>query len=573
MIRWASPTALCTPALLLLAGCAAVQDPGPVVEEPTAAERTLSEAIEAARQAEAEPPEAVRDALIPPLLAPLAEPPEQEPRFDVSVVRAAAGEFFLGLVEGTPYNVVVHPEVSGEISLQLKSVTVPEVMEIVQHMYGYAYRQVGGAFFVMPPQLQTRLYEVNYLNLRRAGQSQTRVSSGQVSEQETRERDTGRSREPVEERGAQRSVSGSLISTSSEADLWQEFTRALQEIIGSGAGRKVVTSPNSGVAIVRAMPDELRDVELYLHSVQESLQRQVILEAKVVEVTLDDGFRSGINWALLNEQGKDVFLGGQIGGGASLEGTGLSDIDGNSGVLDPRVLSLPLGTETSAFGGVFTLAIETDDFSAFVELLETQGETQVLSSPRVATLNNQKAVIKVGTDEFFVTDISTTTVTGAATTTSPSVTLTPFFSGIALDVTPQIDAQGDVTLHIHPSVSEVVDQVKTIAVGTEVLNLPLALSTIRETDSIVRARTGQVIVIGGLMQDNMSDERASTPFLSKIPLLGSLFEHNGERALKRELVILLRPIVVGPATWRETLESSAARLRAMRERQQRGGRP
>ncbi len=106
-----------------------------------------------------------------------------------------------------------------------------------------------------------------------------------------------------------------------------------------------------------------------------------------------------------------------------------------------------------------------NDFAAFIELLETQGDVQVLSSPRIATINNQKAVIKVGSDEFFVTDISSTTVTGTATTTSPDITLTPFFSGIALDVTPQIDAGGRVTLHVHPTISQVTDQQKTITVA------------------------------------------------------------------------------------------------------------
>ena len=242
--------------------------------------------------------------------------------------------------------------------------------------------------------------------------------------------------------------------------------------------------------------------------------------------------------------------------------------------MDPRTLVPILGSEASAFGGVFSLGIESDDFSAFIELLETQGDTQVLSSPRVATMNNQKAVIKVGSDEFFVTDISTTTTTGGGgTTTNPSVELTPFFSGIALDVTPQVGSDGYVTLHVHPSVSEIQDQNKTISIGVDTLVLPLALSTIRETDTIIRARSGQVVVIGGLMQDNLRDERASVPFASKVPLLSSFFEQNGEAGLKRELVVLLRPVVVEPGIWQKQLEDSAKRMRLLRERQRRGGRP
>ncbi len=564
---------------LPLAGCGALRtalDPGPRVEEPGPAHQAILDAAAATRTADAQVPDGVRAALLPPLPGPWTETEGGEPRFDVSVRQAPAEEFFMGLVEGTPYNIVVHPDVEGKISLELKSVTISEVMEAVQQVYGYSYHQTSGAFFVMPADLHTRIFEVPYLHVQRRGLSRTRVSSGQVSEREGGDGDQDDSGGTVTGDGGSRgSVSGSVISTESETDMWYELELALTSILGGREGRSFVASPNSGVVVVHAMPAELRDVERYLHSVGQSVNRQVILEAKIVEVTLADGFQSGINWSGLAQRGSADYLGSVIGGGSSIR-DGVSDIASLPmplGDLDPRAPTPINGSTSSAFGGVFTAAIETADFTAFIELLETQGETQVLSSPRVSTLNNQKAVIKVGSDEFFVTDISTTTVTGTTTTTNPSVELTPFFSGIALDVTPQIGEDGYVTLHIHPSVSEIQDQNKTIAIGTDVLTLPLALSTIRETDTVIRARNGQVVVIGGLMQDNLEDERASTPFFSKLPLLGTLFEQNRESALKRELVILLRPVVVGHDVWRQQLEESAERIQHMKQRQRRGGRP
>ena len=123
-------------------------------------------------------------------------------------------------------------------------------------------------------------------------------------------------------------------------------------------------------------------------------------------------------------------------------------------------------------------------------------------------MNNQKAIIKVGTDEFFVTDVSTTTITSTATQSTPNIELTPFFSGIALDVTPQISEGGTIMLHIHPTVSQVRDQQKNISIGGAVQTLPLARSTVRETDFIVRAKNGQLVVIGGLMQDRNSEQDA-----------------------------------------------------------------
>src|SRR5690606_27496499 len=146
------------------------------------------------------------------------------------------------------------------------------------------------------------------------------------------------------------------------------------------------------------------------------------------------------------------------------------------------------GFITDTLGGAFTLAADFSDFNAYIELLGLQGRTRVLSSPRVSTLHNQKAIIKAGTDEFFVTGIETdTTAAGLNTVTNVDYELTPFFSGVALDVTPQISEDGRVILHIHPTISEVNDQQKTLSLRGSIDSLPLALSQVRESDSIVKA--------------------------------------------------------------------------------------
>ena len=191
---------------------------------------------------------------------------------------------------------------------------------------------------------------------------------------------------------------------------------------------------------------------------------------------------------------------------------------------------------------------------------------QVLSSPRVSTVNNQKAVIKVGTDEFFVTDVSSNTTTNiSGTTNSPDITLTPFFSGIALDVTPQISADGDVILHIHPSISDVVDQTKEITLGLSTLSLPLAFSTVREADTVVRARSGQVVVIGGLMQNISSNDDAGLPGVSDIPSVGVLFKQQSQKNRRTELVILMRPIVVDSnKTWSNYIKETGGRIEKLK---------
>ncbi len=544
---------------LLVAACAAPAPRGGSTLE--AVQQTLDEAQrEPAPSAAGEVPKAVSDTLLPPIAVPLPSGPvaAPEPRFDLRVHRAEARAFFMGLVEGTATNMVVHPEVSGTVSLDLKNVTVAEVMDTVREVYGYEYRSAASGYLVLPVRMQSRIFFVDYLNVRRSGSSRTAVSSGQVSDKITSSGDD--SGGTVSE-----TVPSSQIQTESSADFWADLQQALRTLV-SGEGRSVVISPQSGVVVVRALPAELREVEAYLGATLEVLQRQVILEAKIVEVTLSSGFQSGINWAQLGTHNGESLVIGQTGGGTIFD-SGVSEVAGNAGVLDPTAAIPVVGTATSAFGGVFTAAVSASSFNAFLELLKTQGDVQVLSSPRVATVNNQKAVIKVGTDEFFVTEISATTTTGTATTTTPEIELTPFFSGIALDVTPQIARSGEIILHIHPTVSEVVDQVKSITVAGQTQSLPLAFSSVRESDSIVRARSGQVVVIGGLMKDETRRSDAATPGLSDVPVVGGLFKHKRTSGQKTELVILLRPVVVDAAGSqnREYLRESAERLRRWNE--------
>jgi len=194
----------------------------------------------------------------------------------------------------------------------------------------------------------------------------------------------------------------------------------------------------------------------------------------------------------------------------------------------------------------------------------------VLSSPRVATINNQKAVLKVGQDDFFVTNVSTTsTSSGTSTTISPTITVQPFFSGIALDVTPQIDDNNNIILHVHPQVSRVVEQRKVVDLGTlGVFTLPLASSSINETDTIVRVQDGNIVAIGGLMRQESVNAGSQVPGLGEIPGLGLLFQQRNTRTTKSEIVILLKPTIVhSDRDWEQDLVDSRDRIRSLRSPQ------
>jgi MSHA biogenesis protein MshL len=282
-------------------------------------------------------------------------------------------------------------------------------------------------------------------------------------------------------------------------------------------------------------------VQDYLDRIQSDVMRQVILEAKILEVELSDGLQTGINWAAVFQNGSRTIGGFQRGPQQGFNSDLLKQpsVPITLGPGNP-VTSLPV----AGLGGAFALAIDSANFSAFIELLQTQGKTHLLSSPRVSTLNNQKAVIKAGHDEFFVTKVSSNTIVGTSSASGRDVELTPFFSGIALDVTPQVGAGGDVILHIHPTVSDVTEKVKTLKVANETDELPLAFSQVRESDSVVRAKSGQYIVIGGLMRTIVNIQHYQTPVLGSIPLVGYLFRSQQEVETKSELVILLRLEVV-----------------------------
>ena len=504
----------------------------------------------------------VLDALLPPVSK--KRNVRREARFDVAVSGLAAREFYLGLVEDTRVNIIVHPNVTGTITLNLKDVTVSDVLMIVKEVYGFNYKKKGRNYFIYPNSMQTRLFRINYLNLIRSGSSSIDVSSGQITKTEGDSSDSSGSSGSSEGSTANTKF-GTQLKTEFKVDLWAELATSLRTIIGNDAGRDIVVNPQTGVVLIKAMPDELSRVEEFLEATQMIVGRQVLLEAKIVEVELSDGFQAGISWAALGRPGDGkTITGGQIGINTIASAVTLNQ--GVSNVKPPATLGSEL---VGSFGGVFALALDLNDFKAMIELLGTQGNVQVLSSPRISTMNNQKAVIKVGTDRYYVTDLNSSNTSGTDGSASliPDVELTPFFSGVALDVTPQIDGSGEIILHIHPSISNVTDDPRTLSFSEDVnITLPMAKSTIRESDSVIRAKNGQMVIIGGLMSTKATDDNASVPFFGDIPLIGNAFKHQRELAVKSELVIMLKATYLDTdKAINDTLEETQERFRRLEQ--------
>ncbi|WP_409011602.1 pilus (MSHA type) biogenesis protein MshL [Aeromonas salmonicida] len=476
--------------------------------------------------------------------------PEQRLRIAAHDVEAV--EFFGSLFKGSRYSVAVHPGVGGLVSVELKDVTLPEVLAVVGDMYGFDVQRKGNVFHVYPAGLRTETIPVNYLMMSRRGLSRTSVSTGGVTANDNNSNNSSVDNANGNSSGSNNSSNGSSgsnssngtrIETDTNSDYWTDLRTSLEMLIGSGDGRAVITSPQAGLVTIRAYPKELKAVREFLSQSETHLKRQVVLEARILEVALNEGYEQGVDWS-----------------GLSASWDGNKGITGGSSLAPTQLPTTPNQIFT-ALGGGAGFKISDGNFNVAVNLLKTQGDVNTLSSPRVTATNNQKAVIKVGTDEYFVTNASTTITTNSSGVSdkTPNVELTPFFSGISLDVTPQIDEEGKVLLHIHPSVIDTEEQNKVIDMGTSGgrLELPLAKSSIRESDTVVQANNGDIIVIGGLMKTDKQEIVSKVPLLGDIPWIGEAFTNRRESTKKVELVILLKPTVVEKDTWQNELKRSA----------------
>ncbi len=461
-------------------------------------------------------------------------------RVSVAANNVSATEFFGSLISDAHVSLVLHPEVSGDISINMDNVTLEEVFDALQRMYGYRVEKQGDVYYVYPAGVHTVTLPINYILLKRESETKISITNNTVSNSDSNDdsnSSSSSSSSNSDDDDNNESTSGTDLSTTSSSDFWAELQETLSGIIGTGEGRFVRVNPQAANITVRGTPDEIQAVRHFLETTENSLRRQVIIEAKLLEVTLNENYAQGIDWTILFNGGQNYK---EMGSATPWAGGQLDSI-------------------YSIIGGGFKLNLNDNKYAGFIRLLKTQGDVTTLSSPRLTALNNQKAVMKVGTDTYYLTSISNDS---SATSNAETNILTsnyefePFFSGVSLDVLPQISEDGKILLHIHPAVIEVQEDKKQLTINGEIQEYPFAMSTVREADTIVEAKSGDVIVIGGLMRHEKGDLESKVPLLGDIPYLGELFTNKQKYDTKSELVILLRPVVVGGDTWREELKKS-----------------
>ena len=449
-------------------------------------------------------------------------------------------DVLLALAQDSGENLVVDPEVTGTVTVNLNRVSLEQALDALLNQLGYSYRREGRLIRISKPVMETRIFTVNYVSTNRKGDKTIVATHGSGAG------------------GEQISASETRIAGKDETDFWAEIQEGLTAIIfaeerpsavlrarqagvvssmSSKDGKKLVISRMTGIIQVRDYPEKLREVARFLEQMEATIQRQVFIEARFLEVTLRKEFQTGVRWdniqnELLNLDLTELSLSWNLfGGGTSSSATGAL---------------LVAGAPLAASGAEFVL-------SDLVEALETQGKVKALASPKVATLNNQTAIVKVARqDVYFTSEISQGDVS-----TLQSFTPNTIDVGVILDVTPQIGPDGTITMNIHPSITAEFDRVAAPD-GTE-----FPLLRIRETDTVVKVRDGQTIIIAGLIQESDQRERIGLPCLTNLPTLQYLFGYRTEKTEKTELVILITPTVLTGKRIEEIKSEDLRRLDAL----------
>lgn len=606
-------------ALLLLASCTSRPASVPDTAILTDIQATIEEAV-ATTQVEPETlsqdDSDLLDELIPSLsldeslLAPLEE------RVSVTSPNLPADVFFNSLVADTEFGVAISEDVDVNINLSLPNVTIEEAMDTVAEIYNLDITRRGNIFSVRPGGLRTRQFTIDYLNVQRQGSSSIQVTSGNSQNSGGGNSgfggqgggfnsgnfggggfggggfggggigNSGFGGQGGGFGGQGGGGAGGQIQTSTSTDFWSDLETAISNLIGvetesntsggssSGGGgllgglgglssagsrnqstvtdegKSVLVQPLTGIVIVTAFPYELDRIEEFINAAQESLRREVIIQVQFLEVILNKGFQYALDFNTFGLQANNA-----VTGSGAFDGTS----DGLLGSNNDQAAELIAGEfGIEGISNPMQLTTNFSDFDAVFRLLQTRGTTQVISSPQLRVLNNQKAVFQDGDQEFFQTQADTTTIAGGNnTTTSANNNLQQFFSGISMDITPQISANGEITLHVHPIISAVDEQSKNIA-GQIV---PLARTSTREIDSVIKAVNGKIVVLGGLAFERNINETAGVPGISRVPVLGDALEQKQIQSVKSEFIILLKPIIANTEGDRALLEASQERFR------------
>jgi MSHA biogenesis protein MshL len=431
---------------------------------------------------------------------PLQGPMAKERLYSLNVRDADLKEVLFAFSKENGLNIIVDPKIDGKVTVDLKKMTLSAALEALLKPLELEYHQEGNLIRISRPRLESRTFSLNYLTTVRSGAASVSGIGGSSGGTTTSTGAAGMV--------STTSSGGSLVSqvkTEDKADLWAEIKDELKHILSPEG--KILINKISSTLVVTDYPKVLREVERFLNKVEEAVQRQVFIEAKIIEVQLKNNFQLGIDWRLLPN-----LIGSGFGMIFNQSLTSTADFPANKN---------------------FQIGVANADFSALIDALSVQGKVDILSNPRVSTLNNQKAIIKAAIEDVYF-DVTVAAGTPPITTATPKyITI-----GVILDVTPQIDSEGNIIMDIHPSVTE--RQGTALFPGT---GQQAPIISVRETQTIVRVREGQTILIAGLMQDKTNETLSGVPCLMNIPVAGEAFRQTVNNKTKYEIVVLITPTI------------------------------
>lgn len=524
--------ALCL-AALASAGCSSMTPPAPALSAGHLP------AAPAAPAGDPGIPEVVPQASYLPPPAPV---PDEE-RYTVVVNDVPVRELLFALARDAELNVDVTGNVVGNVTLNAIDQTLPQILDRVARQVNLRYQVDGGTIFVSPDDPYFRTYEVGYVNLARDTDTTVTVATQVATTGEGGAESSGTGGGGGGGAGA--NSSSTHVNSKSYNRFWQTLAGNILAILGEseraegdqGLSDNLIVNPEAGVISVKATSRQHQLLQEFLDRVLVNARRQVMIEATIVEVTLNDQYQAGVDWRILVADDKAGFGVNQQLLGAITDG-----------VIDNSLSSFVFGYRDPDASGKL--------IEATVRLLREFGDTHVLSSPRLMVLNNQTALLKV-VEELVYFTLEVTTTDSTATSQGRTFVESDVHSvpvGLVMAVTPQISENQEVTLTVRPTISQKIGdavdpgpQITSEALGgdaSDITNLVPVIRT-REMESVLKLVNGQVAVLGGLMQDELNSGTREVPGLAGLPFIGDLiFNADEVRNRKTELVIFLRPVVV-----------------------------
>ena len=405
-------------------------------------------------------------------------------------------------------NIVSDPEVKGTVTMEFQDLTLAKSMQALLESFGY-YAEID-AGLIRVRETKTETFTVDYIRLVRGGNgsSSANVGSSAVSS------GTGGG-------GGGKEVASVVINQTDSVKFWDELTEQLKPLLSTAGS--VAVSRMAGTVMVTDRKNNVERVAQYLGSIKKTLHRQVDIEARIYEVVLRDNFQFGIDWENVTAKAGDYML----------SSGGLPTMIPSS---DLRVAN-PIGGKQPG-APALSLQITHEESKAIVDALQEMGNLKIVSQPRIRTMNNQSALIKVGSDKPFFRTSSTTVGTAGQPVVSENTEVQTVTIGTILSLTPQISEDGWITMDISPVITRLIATASS-ADGTTAPEVD-----IKQTSSLVRMRENTTVIIGGLIQDEHTKTTRKVPVLGDIPLLGYLFRGIYESTEKTELVIFITPTIV-----------------------------